>query len=286
MLLLVALTMITVGFAASITSRDASPSGLSLKDPAKLALQIDAMLDKAGPGRINPSSLSAWNAEIPVWYAETGIIDVPEQANAHFSWLNPDEANHVLGYTYCVDGDITINARYANPVSPWYGDPGMVFTLAHELAHIQQGMGCALYSSARVETGAQLAAFEVMAAMANSGSKVALVAMLAELRDLALGTLRYDALLHPDKRAALASLYQRIMSPVELAERTQRDRYWSQHKAEQRDMLKKYVVAPYRLLAEGLKTGSIPNVVAGGTVETLSLADLLYTLAHADDLLG
>jgi hypothetical protein len=48
-------------------------------------------------------------------------------------------SNHVLGRSAdCERADVWINGRYINPVSSMYRSLDLVWTLTHELAHVQQ----------------------------------------------------------------------------------------------------------------------------------------------------
>ncbi|HEY6019420.1 MAG TPA: hypothetical protein VIY48_05800 [Candidatus Paceibacterota bacterium] len=285
-LALIAWIVLAPPFSASTSNK------LSLNNPARLATQITVLLNKyARNVKADPAQLQAYANEIVPWFAEEGITTDPITATAQFEQQIGTDANHVLGYTFCTDRTVKINIRYSEKIDPWYGDPDLVFTLAHELGHVQQADNCQLFPSELVETSAQMMAFEVTSAIANGGNVVALVSVLENLRDLALAQVRYQALLHPSENKAMYKLYRKLFAGRELAERLQRVRYWAATPDEAKDLLKKYDVAPYRLLksrtAHGIMLGS--EVHAGNPFagpRPLLLDDFHYVLQHAEAMLA
>lgn len=282
---IVVAAVLLVAFCAFSVSSTKKSEALSLQDPVKFVKDADALLDRMGPVKAD-TDLDLWALEILPWFAEEGIIGHPVAAPGHYEWFQGTDANHLLGYTSCFDF-AHITSRYANPVDPWYRDPELVFTLAHELAHLQQGpTQCMTFSSPDVENSAQLMAAEVTAAMALNGNRVAMYALLTELRGMVIGYLRYQAWGNHDKTVELNRLLRQIYTPAELADTNQR---WMEAKddmATRKGILYRYSFLPVKKLIAAEKSGLIPGLVLGQ--QTLSLSESIpskQTLT-VDDLLA
>jgi hypothetical protein len=173
----------------------ASPAAaIELRDPAQVAREADAIIDRATVAPL-VTDLQSWTNEILPWFAEERIV-TRERAPTRVTYgdFSGKGANHVLGSTDCERAQVSINRRYVNSVSSMYRSLDLVWTLTHELAHVQQNSLCRSAPQADVETSAQLMAFEVDAALALNGNRWAGLALLRELRRAAVGMLQYDAL--------------------------------------------------------------------------------------------
>jgi hypothetical protein len=138
-------------------------------------------------------------------------------------------------------------------------------------------------------------AFEVDAALALNGNRWAGLALLGELRRLAVGVLQYDAIRRvqgADER--LEALCREIYTPPELAEVAQRERYWADRPLARQANLLRYLVQPYRKLVFALDRDlNVHGLATAITDErpwerttngTLRIDDLASFLAQADQL--
>jgi hypothetical protein len=278
-----------------LTTRS-EPKPIVLTDPERVILQTEHLLDLAGGTRCGagcPQDLDAWTVEMLPWFAEEGVASQPVRPVVMWTVFEGEDANHVLGRADC-EKQVWMNVRYLNPASPWYQELSFVATLAHELAHIQQGTEvCRGKPLERVEATAQVVSFEVLAAMALNGNKWAAIALLEEIQGLAIGEMRYRALGDERKMRHLDRLLERIDDAGERAERAQRARYWERKPARRKEILEAYVHLPYMMLVRGLETGTVGGLALPPSfsltmfrpyVPELRLDDLAYFLAHADEL--
>lgn len=273
-------------------------AAIEFGDPVQVAIETDRVIDQISVAPMD-LSLRPWTDEILPWFLEEGIVKVVRPpARVDYVKFGARWANHVLGSADCARGFVSINHRYANPVSSWYRSVDLVLTLTHELAHVQQKNVCERAPDDNVEASAQLMSFEVDAALALSGNTWAAVALLRELRRIAVGMVRYDALRElPGAQTRLDALRARIYSTAEGAEVAQRDRYWAAYGHDELANLWRYVVLPYRKLAAALGGDLVVTGLATPinpfrqwertpTNGTLLVDDLGYFLDHMSALYG
>jgi hypothetical protein len=179
-----------------------------------------------------------------------------------------------------------------------YRSVDLVLTLTHELAHVQQNTLCDRAPTALVETSAQLMAFEVDAAMALGGNRWTGLALLREVRDMAVGMLRLDAERGlPGAQATLATVTDAMYTPAEQARASQRERYWARNPVGRQESLVSYLVDPYRKLAAAFRGDLIVTGLATPTTHqrpwegkptngTLLVDDLAAFLDVAAELYG
>src|SRR5574341_712396 len=121
----------------------------------------------------DPAALYGWAAELlPMYEYEHLSQDtlVPEEILPEFM-ADGDYHNRVLGHTDCKT-TVYLNLRALNRFSDWSNHESVLWTLTHELAHMQQGDLCSLPTK-EVEMTAQVMAAEVLSALANQGSEPA-----------------------------------------------------------------------------------------------------------------
>jgi hypothetical protein len=265
-------------------------------DPGRVALETDAVIDRMAVAPLD-MSLSRWTREILPWFAAEGIVRL-ERAPAHVRYVDfgGPQGNLILGTADCIGAVVSISGRYANPVSSMYRSVDMVLTLTHELAHVQQHTLCERAPTAVVETSAQLMSFEVQAAMALDGNAWAALALLRELRDIAVGMLRFDAERRvPGAQAKLDTVADAVYTSAERAHAWQRTRYWARHPASRQEALLQYAVGPYRKLATAFRSDLIVTGLATPTTHgrpwasrptdgTLQVDDLAHFLDTAAEL--
>jgi hypothetical protein len=279
---------------AACASALASPAlAVEFTDPARLAVETDAIIDRVSTAPLD-LSLPRWTAEILPWFTEEAIVRVErEPVRVAYADFGGRSAEHMLGGAHCRSGVVLINARYANPVSTLYRSVDMVLTLTHELAHVQQDGLCERVSTAALETAAQLMAFEVDAAMALAGNVWAGLALLRELRALAVGVLVYNAQRGvAGAREQLDRVTAAIYTGEERARVAQHERYRSKSPAESEENLLTYLVKPYRKLVAAFQNDTIAIGLATPVTHqrpwaapptggSLWLDDLAYFVTHA-----
>jgi hypothetical protein len=285
-----------VALAAVFSAAPATAADLG--DPARVALETDRIIDRMAVPPLD-LSLTRWTREIVPWFAAEGIVGI-ERAPARVGYVDfhGRQANVILGTTDCRGAVVSISRRYANPVSSMYRSVDLVFTLAHELAHVQQNALCERAPSADVEASAQLMALEVTAAMALDGNAWAGLALLRELRDQAVGVLRFDAERQlPGAGVRLETVVDAVYSTAEQARAAQRTLYWARDPALRTEVLLHYAVSPYRKLATALRGDLVVTDLAtpitharpwasGPLDGTLLVDDLAHFLDVAADLYG
>ena len=181
-------------------------------------------------------------------------------------------ANHVLGRSNCRDYAV-LNVRMALPRSSW-GDGEELFTLIHELAHTQQGQtkdGCGNPDIALIENSAQIASIEVASGLANQGNTEYFVALVGELRGMAIST-AYGAAIREkrmdDFRTLRGELSPGAMSEARFAKS---ERRWSNDQGSLMEIIRRYNETPLQMIIKAGRGG-------GGEVETLAFPPM-YTEA-------
>jgi hypothetical protein len=238
-------------------------------DPARVALEADRIVDRMSIAPVDPS-LARWRREILPWFSEQRIVGhVRSPTRLGYVDFDGPLATMLLGTTNCSAGVVAISGRYANPVSRLYRSVDLVFTLLHELAHVQQDTLCRRAPTGLVETSAQLMALEVAAAMALDGNATVALALLHELRDIAVGMLTFDAQRRvPGAEARLEYVCAAVYTPAERARAVQRSRSWQRMPGGRTESLLEYAVGPYRKLATAFRG----DIVATGLATPITHA--------------
>jgi hypothetical protein len=275
---------------------DSAPKpGLDPAKPEDFVTRIHHIIGGGGACRGCVMNLQAWQAEILPWFIEEGIVETTAPVKSVWRFHTDDRANHVLGQCDCA-GHVWMNARYVNPVSPWFMQASFLATFTHELVHSQQLTACETNAREKVETTAQIVSLEIMAAMANNGNRVAAYALLDELEGIALSEMRFQSLTDSSKSRRLNRLIRRLFDPWEMAERQQRWRYWNGPGLPERDfVLRAYAHDPYVLLLKALDTGHLDGLALQPQfrsyvypperyVPRVTFNDLRYFLQHAESL--
>jgi hypothetical protein len=290
---------------AAVTYEPRQPEPLS--PAAQLAVELDGLLDGVAEP-VQPVSnelLIRWTFEILPYFEYEGVTGravAPSEVRLT-PYLEAMEHSHILGRAYCTEqggGPVEINARVGNPVSSWYGRPGFLATLVHELGHVQGGGLCS-GDSAELESTTQIVTLEVLASMAAAGNKLALYVVLDELRDMAMGAVHFDAL-KAGRMSEFRAFAARVYSdPVEQSRMAKSARRWEHDQGTLREILFKYSKVPMVKVLRGLKKGAgvveglrlvaTPSygfsfVVPDNAPRGLIIDDLVYVLEHADELLG
>lgn len=295
-------------------------------DPAKVGLiqrltgLLDKLPQKTYPITLENSSLftAEWEVEILPFYAHAGIVDsvTPPAAIRFFfqPYGSADDVDmltfHILGLSECgqiegfaddgtaIKGPIWLNGRFINPVSPWYQDASYLPTLVHELGH---SMGICDGPSDYIESSTQVATIAVLAAMANAGLDGAILGLLDEYRSITQGALLSDAL-RTNHLAEYESFWASVHpSARDRAQHAFSSRFWYGNKArltELKGIVSRYELTPYvkiqyalaqpcLCLAASASRGRLfaPHVLVPSGAP-LSLADLSYFLATADERIG
>lgn len=223
--------------------------------------------------------------------------------------------NHVLGQANCrptwgQPTAVIMNYRYVSPFSYWNDERFPYSAIVHELAHIQ-GL-CGPYWD--TESATQVAAIEVMAAMANSGDRLATRALVEELTRLAMDyawsetytvKLRGEPVQHIDRIlpalptlqgsitwerdpalvAQLDAVRRELRPGVQAQSRLDKSmRFWEQRQAQLFSIVVRYGRVPLSYITDGLRTEP-PYVFSQSFPKgKVQLDDLAYFLAHAEAL--
>lgn len=267
----------------------ATPSGEQITPAERMALRIDAILDSVEAPTFAPESLDPyWVYEVGPFFEYEGLTK-DEFVYRTVVWqplLDSAGHNHLLGFTYC-NPEVYLNIRVVNPVSAWYGwERNPLATLVHEMVHTLGGDFCS-FDSETAESTTQTATLEVLAALANGGNAVALYSLLLELKDTALDVVLADALKNDDLNGYRAFL-KRIDPSAQRAARFEKSmRFWADDMGGLKEILSKYSVLVFNNVQSGTLKVDVPFLYRGdGVKDTVKLDDLVYVLAHAEDLAG
>ena len=278
---------------------DAKP-GLSFDETERLLERFSALIDELPPtsSPVRQRDLKLWVREILPWFQTEGVVArvvVPRTLSSRAFTGDGFANDHLLAAGSCWFDSVLLNRRVFSPVSSWYGRPDFLATLVHELAHVQ-GI-CIGSDTLQVEASAQMAALEVMAAMANDGNEPMAISLLFELRRMCLDALEGEAWGNPARQQSVRGLDRRVMhNALAEARNAQAERYWrgSKERSRQlRDVLNSYAEVPLQRIVAALHTGSVWNIQlpindpgrggsTSGPLKRLRIDDLSYFLAHAD----
>ena len=185
-------------------------SGWKISDskptPEGMARKVDKILDREQAKEkltITQEDLqNHWPQEIAPYFEYEMLTngEAKPPVVKFFSETDAFRNFHVMGYTFTFDedGDVFLNGRFGNPVSPKFEGISILATLIHETAHIQKGD---FMAGEDAEKNAQLATLEVLAAMSNAGNKYARQALLDELRDIYTGVALHKAIKSGDLKS-------------------------------------------------------------------------------------
>jgi hypothetical protein len=269
----------------------------------------DALPDDIKVGIKTRAELDDWAKEMLPFYDyegidPTGMIVFP--SSLHFeAYSDGLHHNHVLGQTNCFSGEVTLNDRFANPVSSWYGRIDDIATLAHEFAHLQ---GICTPDRLDEETSAQLVALEILAAMTDKGNERAFAALVNELSDMALTAAQAAATAENRQDDFQALLLKVEPSPWDQARFQKSIRYWASDPDTLQRILTSYNFVPMQELYRALKTDDaiqgvqLPRNVMRCYVDVASeyssqskepcvkdplvVDDLAYVIGHLDELVA
>jgi len=115
---------------------------VSFLEAAQFAIRLNRVRDTF-PDEYRPdvgrTDLYDWARELLPYYENegaTGKVTIPRDIEFFQFW---DQAHDRVGGRSNCETKAVVNLRFSNDHSAWYRDIGVVATLAHELAHVQQG---------------------------------------------------------------------------------------------------------------------------------------------------
>lgn len=231
-------------------------AGLGYRESLDLAFRLDRVYDLLPEWKPETTrkDFENWVRELAPMFEYNGIVDhaIIPSAMEFTDFTDGQKHNHVLGQSNCADL-IRINARVTNPHSSWYQSEDFPFTVAHELAHVQQQESCVSSSSEKIESSAQVAALEVMCSLANGGNTEAIRAVIGELRDMAMTT-AYGWAIERNDLPRFIALRNR-MSPGALSEARfyRAMRRWEKRPMELKSLIAKYYRYPLEIILEASK---------------------------------
>lgn len=275
---------------------------VSFDEAAALAIRFDRALDRLPiPEFANTQQeLTEFALELVPQFEYEGVVSkatFPEEVE--FTYF-PDagSANHVLGRSDC-STFAHLNLRMAFETSTW-GDTEVLYTIAHELAHVQQGTAvCLSVADWLVENSAQIASMEVMCGLANQGNPIYLWAAVNELRGMFLSSAL--GLAYKEDRMNDFEILREQLSPGAFAEaRFQKShRRWSDDPLRRAEILDWYNVVPINQIVWAIRENNkalpglaFPEIDTSstsgyyGTTEslTLMLDDTAWVIEHLEEL--
>ena len=240
-----------------------------------------------------------WTLEMVPYLTYEGVSLAGQlPADIKFFWTSGVRQLHVLGTAYCDSNgpveNVYLNLGYANPASSLYGGEDSLWTLLHELIHMQGGTFCS-GASEDLEANTQIATAEVAAAMVNRGNVALLRPLLDELRSMALEYVR-AWVSEADYRVVRGEILG--TDPMVVARFEKSSRYWAADPAQLQDLLVKYGAVPFESIWTGVQDGgysrvSVPYLIWNEThyyqvvaYGPLPADDLTYLLTHAEAMAG
>ena len=211
----------------------------ALRDSLYFKGLLDSIPEEKRVGVKTQEDLDNWMMEIVPYFEYEGINEdgeVGEYNGLTYPHLDFEDyqdgllSHHVLGRAQIFADDISLNARIANPVSPWYGRGDSIGTLVHELAHAQGVKFPAPFSDIDEEASAQLVTLEVLSAMANHGNELVVPALLDELYYMNMQAARFIAIRDGYEDRFKKDRERILTDPFEMARAEKADRQWDSYK--------------------------------------------------------
>lgn len=246
-----------------VVGSDIVPS-YSYDDFAQMTQMFDNYYDElpqdAFPIITNQKDVDQWVQEIIPYFSYEGVTDLSKDEGEYGGFRAPTsvsfqyysnalENQHVLGTTNCFTDDVTLNARFINPKSPFYSRQDILSTLVHELTHAQ-GV-CFDETSLGSEVSAQIITVEILSAMVNRGTKEALGPLIEELRYMSLTSAKYLAM-RDGRENDFQHLLSVVADPYERATYAKSDRFWAKDRVQEYDILWNYNYVPMTMLMSGI----------------------------------
>lgn len=238
---------------------------LTFESAAALALRFDKALDKVDQPHFDNTNRGLLNYSkeiIPQFSYEDVVKYVRWPEILEFKIFEDGvRANHVLGTSNC-DTKAFLNGRYEIDTSKWKRGQEL-FTLIHELAHIQQGEEiCDTKGTELVENSAQVGAMEVAAGLANQGNPEYFWAAVNELRRMAIRSAEYLAT--KEKRQDEFQKLRKRLSPGAISQSLydKDERYWATDLLEKDRVFKSYGLIPLQMIITAIRKdgGIIDNL--------------------------
>lgn len=238
---------------------DGDEESLSFSEATQLAKRFDRVYDTL-PEMKYPTSkedVVGWAIEMLPQFEYNGITPKtvwPDRDGIAFVLFpDGDSFNHVAGRSNC-ENYAVMSIRYENPVSSWYQDEDWPFTLAHELAHVQQGVLCGTAPTDLVENSAQIAAIEICASLVNGGNKLLMRPLVGELRGMALSS-AYAIALKESKMPEYLGLRSELSPGAFLEARFERSRRrFSTDPFKLQEILSRYNLTPMGMITKSINT--------------------------------
>lgn len=258
----------------------------NLSPEKKFALRLDAALDAMDKPSFTASDLYPyWAFEIAPYFNYEGLYEgeVPVPELEPFIGADGMSHIHLGGYTYCAQ-TVWVNIRYFNWVSVKIDDIQALSIFVHEMVHTLGGSFCS-DDSQEAESRTQLGTLETLAAMANHGNRVALWALLDELRDITMGTIWSQAREVKDEQSYLD--FAKVIyagEPLEIARTEKAARHWSHDPDTLDEILEKYEKSVYEDFQDFSFKADIEGDFAIGIEIKIPMDDLKYVLENLEEM--
>ena len=278
---------------------DKDLENLNYNEASRLALRFDKVADKLPEQFVEPTkeNLIKLALEIIPQFEYEGIAksQYPKEIDFKF-YADGDRANHVLGQSDCSTWAV-INGRASLDTSAWYGED-IVFTLAHELAHVAQTQPlCISADRALIENSAQIGALEVCSGLANQGNKLFLRATVDEIRGMAI-TSAYGLALKENRFEEFKDLRSKL-SPGAISEArfAKSRRRWSTDPMQLQEIIYRYNITPMNMVINAISTNNseisglafpnnLPQERLTPVAPPIKLDDTKYLIEHLEEIVN
>lgn len=241
---------------------------ITLEQSLAFAKRFDRLKDRLSPEwEVNiqtQEQMNNWIQEIVPFFEYEGITDPKQDVGEMGGLVYPEIAefdyyedglrhNHVLGTTQIFGDEMDLNARYSNPVSPFYERGDSLSTLIHELAHIQgiKSDGTRVNS----ESSAQLATLEIMSAMFLRGNEKVLDNLLDDLRYMFYASAKYIGIRDGREQEVLDARDDIFPNEYDQAQMDKSDRFWKDDPDRLYEILHDYNYTPVTEVFKSLESG-------------------------------
>lgn len=233
-------------------------------------------------------AMLAWMSEVTPMFEYEGLVRQThdEIQGLVVSFAEGFAHNHIAGRSDC-ETYVALNRRFTTPISSWYEHQTWPATLAHELAHVQQGPACSrdISSQALLENTAQIMSWEVLAALANQGSPEATLTLVYEMRGNAMSAARAMAV-HEDRLEDYEKLFYDVFGddPHWVAAHEKNLRFWVDRQDELYGIQMRYGWAPLNRVFKARHEQTIYKLALDNSTHAAEIDDLVYFIQHMEEL--
>ena len=265
---------------------------LNFDEAAALALRWTRIADDIEATGWQPAfddrAVLNWMSEVTPMFQYEGLVTetTDDIQGLVFSFSEGFAHNQIAGRSDC-ETYVMLNYRFRNLISSWYESPYWPSTLAHELAHVQQGPACNrdYNSQALLENSAQIMSWEVLAALSNQGSAAATLSLVYELRGTALSAASAMSV-YEGRPEDYEKLFYDLFGddPRRVAQHERGIRFWADKQDDRQGIQMRYSWSPLNRVFKARYEQTVYQMAIDNDTHSAEIDDLIYFIEHMEEL--